>query len=304
MKTILIWLKKIFSGYRIIWFSSKTRGSVWASSFLLGVAIIIFIYFSYVVINYHLYKKKEFKDTIAHCDAITVEEKEKFENIISLATSIYTNEKSYKEEILKITTNYFGHFSPEVIKKNKILREAVERIENQSNDFAKIDIEESLLLLLNVHHFLNNLNLSLDVKKNFFRDIPVHWPIINHQGYTTSHFGPRYSPFTKSMKMHEGVDIVSAPGTPIVAAADGIVYKATEHKGYGKVVMIRHKYGFITVYAHNKEILVKEGRRVKQGQSIAKLGNSGRSTGYHLHFEIRINNKAIDPWNYIVNSAP
>ncbi|MBP0020374.1 MAG: M23 family metallopeptidase [Cyanobacteria bacterium SBLK] len=95
---------------------------------------------------------------------------------------------------------------------------------------------------------------------------------------------------------HEGIDLANRIGTPIIASADGeVIFSGWDDWGLGEMVKIRHKDGSVTVYGHNRELLVQQGEWVKQGQEIAKMGNTGNSTGPHLHFEIRIQGKAIDP---------
>lgn len=95
---------------------------------------------------------------------------------------------------------------------------------------------------------------------------------------------------------HEGIDLANRVGTPVVASAEGeVIFSGWDEWGLGEMVRIRHKDGSVTVYGHNRELLVQKGEWVKQGQEIAKMGNSGNSTGPHLHFEIRIRGKAIDP---------
>ncbi|MGE0821096.1 MAG: M23 family metallopeptidase [Candidatus Binatia bacterium] len=112
------------------------------------------------------------------------------------------------------------------------------------------------------------------------------WPI---EGTVTSGFGPRRGSF------HDGVDIAAPRGTPVYAAAAGEVIFSDVLRGYGNIVILRHRKGYATVYAHNKRNLVKEGQRVRRGQRIAEVGQSGRATGPHLHFEIRRNNTTRDP---------
>lgn len=106
------------------------------------------------------------------------------------------------------------------------------------------------------------------------------WPAA---GTVTSGFGPRWG------RMHQGLDIAGPVGTPIVAAADGVVMSSGwTDGGYGNLVKIQHPNGSITFYGHNQSLIVKKGESVKQGQVIAKMGSTGRSTGPHLHFEIRL----------------
>ncbi len=140
------------------------------------------------------------------------------------------------------------------------------------------------------------------VKKNFIGQIPNGWPLKNNVGYKTSGFGLRPSIADSSEpEFHYGVDIASYPRTEIIASADGIVTFSGVKGGYGNVIVINHNYNFKTVYAHNEVNLVKVNQIVKKNQVIALLGNTGRSTGYHLHYEIIAENKLIDPWPYIIS---
>lgn len=118
------------------------------------------------------------------------------------------------------------------------------------------------------------------------------WPIT---GKITSLFGEREAPTEGSSTAHEGIDISGEWGAEISAAADGFVYYVGESDGYGKHLIISHGESFKTLYAHCSEIVVKEGQVVKQGETVALVGNTGRATGSHLHFETLIANRPIDP---------
>lgn len=118
------------------------------------------------------------------------------------------------------------------------------------------------------------------------------WPVSG--GKLTSRFGKR------GKRPHEGIDIAAAEGTAILAAASGtVIYEGSGLKGYGKLVIIRHRGGLVSVYAHNRRNLVREGVVVKQGQVVAEVGHTGRTTGDHLHFEIRRGEKPLDPQKYV-----
>lgn len=117
--------------------------------------------------------------------------------------------------------------------------------------------------------------------------------------YSSSSYGWRIDPFNGHKAFHEGLDFPAAMGTPIFAAADGIV-SAVEHAGaYGNLLKIDHGSGLETRYAHNSRILVKVGDRINKGQKIALVGSTGRSTGPHLHYEIRLHGNALDPRQYL-----
>lgn len=114
------------------------------------------------------------------------------------------------------------------------------------------------------------------------------WPV--DQGTLTSGFGRR------DRRLHKGIDLAADPGTPIKAAAGGeVIYSDNKQRGYGNLIIVQHADDFVTVYAHNRRNLVDEGETVRQGAVIAEVGNTGRSTGPHLHFEIRLKSKAVDP---------
>lgn len=141
---------------------------------------------------------------------------------------------------------------------------------------------------------LEAMLLQQNLKKS---TIPSAAPV--NVGYNSSSFGWRVDPFTGHMAMHEGLDFMAEPGTPIYAAADGIVTQAESTPDYGNIVKLDHGSGLETRYAHAQRLLVMAGDRVQRGQLIAEVGNTGRSTGAHLHFEVRLNGIALDPRKYL-----
>lgn len=120
--------------------------------------------------------------------------------------------------------------------------------------------------------------------------------------FNSSSFGWRVDPFTGQMAFHEGLDFMAGIGTPIHAAASGIVTAAELTPDYGNIVKIDHGSGVETRYAHASRLLVKVGQRVEKGQLIAEVGSTGRSTGAHLHFEVRLNGVALDPRRYLTSN--
>lgn len=133
-------------------------------------------------------------------------------------------------------------------------------------------------------------------KRSLHAATPSLWPV---RGWVTSHFGNRLSPFSGIEKFHEGIDIASQTGTPVVAPADGVVIKAGFGTGYGNMVEISHGYGFKTLFAHNSRLNVKTGQRIRRGDIISYVGDSGSSTGPHLHYEVRINGLPVNPTKYM-----
>lgn len=126
---------------------------------------------------------------------------------------------------------------------------------------------------------------------------PSIWPT---DGSVTSGFGWRASPWGGGNEMHPGIDIASNIGTPVVATADGTVVQSGWQEGYGNMVQIDHGGGVATIYGHNSQIAVSTGQQVKKGQIICYSGNTGISTGPHVHYEVRVNGVAVDPIRYLV----
>jgi len=122
----------------------------------------------------------------------------------------------------------------------------------------------------------------------------LSWPL---RGVIYARFGPRAG--EQAHGIHEGLDLAAPEGTPIAAAADGVVLYAGQQPGYGTLVILQHPGGLITLYAHNAENLVKDGQHVRDGQIIARVGQSGRTSGPHCHFEVRKDEKPVDPLRWL-----
>jgi len=139
---------------------------------------------------------------------------------------------------------------------------------------------------------------SLSERQSLLKATPSIKPAA---GWLTSQFGYRIDPFTGKPVMHAGLDIAASPGTPIVAPADGIVSFVGYESGYGNLVSIDHGYGVATRFAHNSQILVKYGQKVKRRDRIATVGSTGRSSGPHCHYEVRVHGVPVNPINYILD---
>ncbi|HEY8714403.1 MAG TPA: M23 family metallopeptidase [Candidatus Acidoferrum sp.] len=125
---------------------------------------------------------------------------------------------------------------------------------------------------------------------------PAIWPVLGH---ITDSFGERLDPFSGEGAFHRGVDVASDYGAPVHATADGVVINAENHSGYGRLVVIDHGFGITTWYAHLSSFSAIPGARVKRGEVIGYTGISGRSTGPHVHYEVRMNNAPVNPWRYM-----
>ena len=151
-------------------------------------------------------------------------------------------------------------------------------------------------LELNTDH-LSDIEAKL-LQKSVLKDmLPNSSPVV--AVFNSSSYGWRIDPFTGNKAFHEGLDFTAMTGASIYAAAGGIVTTAAQTPDYGKIVKIDHGSGLETRYAHASKLLVKAGERVVKGQKIAEVGSTGRSTGPHLHYEIRLNGNPLDPRRYL-----
>nr|WP_275984080.1 peptidoglycan DD-metalloendopeptidase family protein [Paenibacillus hamazuiensis] len=175
-------------------------------------------------------------------------------------------------------------------KKEKDLEDISEEQERLLMQFAK---KESQLLAEQVKSKKKTVNFTYSGGK-------FGYPLVK-QAPMTSDFGVRKDPFTGKQAGHTGIDLGAPQGTDILAAEGGVVIMAGWWSGYGNTVIIDHGKGVWTLYGHirNDGIVVEKGETVKRGQKIAEVGSTGRSTGYHLHFEVRINEEPVDPKPYL-----
>lgn len=136
----------------------------------------------------------------------------------------------------------------------------------------------------------------LQTQVNRIESTPSIAPV---QGFVSSAFGYRVDPFSRKRKMHHGLDISAPTGTPVYVTANGTVAYAKWYGGYGYTIKIDHGYGYSTIYAHLSKMLVRKGQELTRGQQIGKVGSSGKSTGPHLHYEVRYHNKPMNPVEFI-----
>jgi len=142
----------------------------------------------------------------------------------------------------------------------------------------------------------NELMSFLNEQKSILASTPSLWPV---QGWVTSEFGSRQSPFHSGVEFHKGLDISTRFGKEIVAPADGLVVSTGFDSQDGKFVKIEHGHGFSTAYLHLSKIAVKQGARVKRGEFIGNVGDTGRSTGSHLHYSVFVNNVQVNPRKFL-----
>jgi murein DD-endopeptidase MepM/ murein hydrolase activator NlpD len=144
------------------------------------------------------------------------------------------------------------------------------------------------------------LQQSFEDKRSRLSSMPAVAPV---KGIITSGFGNRRDPFTGRLSLHEGLDIVAPAGKEVRAPGDAIVTKAGWAKDYGNVIYLSHGYGVTTLYGHLSGIKVEAGQRVRRGDLIGFVGSTGRSTGTHLHYEVRLNGASTNPLGYILDDV-
>jgi murein DD-endopeptidase MepM/ murein hydrolase activator NlpD len=177
-------------------------------------------------------------------------------------------------------------------------------VRNYPNDTQDVFIMHKIsneldYLKKNVLVVEKNMRRHVDVFDQYlawYDETPSIWPIY---GYVRSGYGWRTHPLKRSKQFHKGIDIPAWIGAPVQATADGFVEFSGWGGGYGWIVVLSHKFGYKTIYAHLSEIEVNTGRKVFKGQIIGKIGTSGLSTGPHVHYEIRQRRKALEPSMYL-----
>ncbi len=220
-----------------------------------------------------------------------------FEDEIENLDKVVADYKTNIKDIIKIlgasqSENIFGMGGPETEIKN--LSEIIGLKTKSSYEDEIETIRRINADIVASERVLENFKKFLAAREEIIKKIPNNWPLIGG-GFITSPFGMRRSPFTGKLAMHQGVDISWWPGAPVRATADGVVVFAGMKGGYGRTVQIQHEYGFQTLYAHCSSLRVYEGQKVQKGEIVAFLGRTGRATGFHLHYEVRIGTKAVDP---------
>jgi len=269
--------------------------SIFTISFLILILSGVIVTFFISTSRYTLIKKEV--EELENTQQGNIHALKMFQEEISRLENSVMEYKNNIKDIIKLlganqSENIFGLGGPETEIKNITEIMGIDEKGGYESELESIkrinaDIAASRRVLQNFKKFLA-------AREEIIQKIPNNWPIIGG-GFITSPFGMRRSPFTGKWAMHQGVDISWWPGAPVRASADGVVVFSGMKGGYGRTVQIQHEYGFQTLYAHMSSIVAYEGKKVKKGEIIGFLGRTGRTTGFHLHYEIRIGTKAVDP---------
>lgn len=298
--------KKRYSSVMIIPHSSGEVRSLRFSAFyfklaaMIGMLMIVVLCMG-IIINTIWKENKELKANISQLLELTNQQKELLDSKALELQSLKDKERNideimqeYADKIREITENYISMNTSGGLASRSGDRSA----SSFSADIA--DLKELLDSLSEINSsgegYKVDLSEAEEKLKKYLDAIPTLWPA---SGRKNDGFGYRTDPFTGKKTFHEGLDISASSGTPIKAAASGVVEFAGNKGGYGNCVIINHGNGLKTLYAHSSKLLVKEGQNVQKGDVIAKVGSTGRSTGPHLHFEVHVGGTPVDPLKYL-----
>lgn len=255
------------------------------------IATGIFIY-STVAQNNEL---KKSNDSLLN---LSVEQKNLLQENANEIKKLKDTEENYNNQIKKFNDMYNDIAQKYISKGTSSRSGGASSLSSFVKDVQNLKVSLDSLKELSVSRGIENsgndeTKSKLDV---YLASLPTQWPT---WGTISSAFGGRKDPFNNSSRFHTGLDIAAPYGRDISAAGSGTVTLAQRTSVYGNTVIIDHGHGFSTMYGHTSKILVKQGQVVKKGQVIARVGSSGRSTGAHLHFEVRINGTSVNPLNYL-----
>lgn len=274
----------------------------WLPKFIILLIILSIVATGYLL-NSYLNLKEDYIVTINNLDALkkkNYDQKLEIDNLKQKTAEIEEKLKSISE-LQETVRNMVGLKQSETVNESSatvstsrdggtINRSSV-ILNTHLNDIEK-HMEDLSKLLDQSQEDLSNLIGDVEQRLKYLDAKPTLTPA---PGRISSGFGYRKNPFGRNREFHSGIDIANNYNTKIVASGSGIVTFAGYNGGLGKVIVISHGYGYQTIYGHNNKILVKVGDKVKKGDVIALMGSSGRSTGPHVHFEIRYYGKAVNP---------
>lgn len=318
MKTVHIKSKKSKTLSILIIPNSKEVRQLNIASWLpkLSIFLLVFIFLGTGFFVFHIYSsynilKDEYAEKVnilSSLEQVNQKQKQEIENLRAISSEVEEKLKAI-DSLQEVVKSLVGlEKSNEDSNNNKMQssnslpsRGSISLRKNNFVDTYESDavkIKELSSLLNKSYEDLNSLIEDVEIKLKYLDAKPNLMPTT---GKITSGFGYRKNPFGKGIEFHNGIDIANDIGTKIKAAGSGIVTFAGYNSSYGRYIIISHGYGYQSVYGHNKKILVKVGDKVEKGQIISEMGSSGRSTGPHLHFEVRLNGNPVDPLTVIDN---
>ncbi len=274
---------------------------------LLALSMALVLVFFSIYVGYSRYSQSKLlenaKEKSNIITSLEEESKNKDEKLTSLITQ--NNQLKKKTEEVENKLNEIDDLQRRLEKMAGVEAPSRGGSINRARDLELITSDDTLSEMNILVDVLEDKMVELEV---FIEDVEAQFEYLESlpdtmptTGRITSKFGNRRDPISKRISFHTGIDIANSSGTSVKAASKGKVIFAGTKGAYGKTIIIDHGYGHKTLYAHNRQLLVKVGDFVEKGQVISKMGSTGRSTGTHLHFEIQKNNTPINPLNMINN---
>jgi len=278
------------SQHKTISFSKKEIRFFTGLTIFLFVAIIVFL-LDYFTMNV---TRQKYKDLYAE-NTKQKEEIAQYEKSVNELKETIDNLDRYRKKINVMAG----------LKSQDILKEAgVGGGEINNQNITSLPKETGLNQVKKISQEADSIEKNLGTLTQFFEaqtlklaSTPSIWPT---RGYVSSPFGWRIDPFTQKRTFHRGIDIATHFGNPVVATADGVVIETKMEKIGGKTVKISHRGGYTTVYCHLNAFKVKPGQKVERGDVIGLVGKTGKALGPHVHYEVRLNGKSINPYYYIL----
>jgi murein DD-endopeptidase MepM/ murein hydrolase activator NlpD len=257
----------------------------------------------YVIYDYASIKRD--KAELARLRTQTAEQSQQIQEFASRIDEFSDRMEEFKQfdKKLRILANY-------QTKRDKKLPLGIGGSNNDETGIKDFLNQDHDKLISGMHKGLEKLNDDANIREKSFAELmsflreqksllaatPSIWPV---KGWVTSEFGTRESPFSSGSEVHKGLDIATRMGKEVVATADGLVIEATYHTEDGNIVKIDHSHGISSAYAHLSKIAVKQGMRIKRGELIGYVGDTGRSTGSHLHYAVYMNKIPVNPRRYL-----
>ncbi len=320
MKKVLKWIKTHFGkGFTFMVVpnsSSQIRSiSIPFSAVIILLGIILFNLYIFIGFTTQVWQIYQFRQKISQKNQLITElEKEQREVKPTLEKSRETFEalnrlKAERERLLstwRAIQQKSGRYGG-TVSRGISVRSHPYAIQTQADSSGTIlsALNESIVQLDDIiereSDEQNKVWKELLAYENRLDHTPSIWPVASSITSITSWFGNRRHPKLGFYRQHSGVDLQAAYGSKVLAAADGVVRFVGWQNGYGHTVIIDHGYNYQTLYAHNSRLVVRVGQQVKKGQLICYSGNSGISTGPHLHYEVRIGGKPVNPMQFLRN---
>ncbi|MTI65937.1 MAG: M23 family metallopeptidase [Firmicutes bacterium] len=261
------------------------------------ISLIVATVYTWNLYNKYTYIKNNYQSKVEKINTLKAANKKQHAEIIDLKQKTSEVEKKLKtiSDLQKTVKEMVGLESN--ISKNTSNSRGGERIVNKTVNLLSEENFETKMDVLSKELDKGKSDLSeliSDVEKRL-RFLEAKPDLMPTTGKISSGYGYRKNPFGRGSEFHYGIDISNNYGVKIKAAGEGIVTYSGYNGGFGRMIIISHGYGYQSIYGHNNKLLVKVGTKVDKGQVIAKMGNTGKSTGPHLHFEVRYYGKPVNP---------